>query len=179
MSRCGWIRRASASPPQPLTASGSQGSFAVPTRLVTSRRQSEIIACGLVGWWRSRADTNLRTILPLTRVVSYSGTMAPRKSKARSAPEAKLDLSGFRDVPEEKGLPLDRLSARLAARLGSGDDPYEPLGDASAPSSAAAIAIPPEPAHDGVEVTPRGILEAMLFVGGLKNEPLARPAWPS
>jgi segregation and condensation protein B len=87
-----------------------------------------------------------------------------------------LGLDAFRQPPEEAGLALEQLSAALAGMLDTGDDPY-------AAASAKAIApvdeaLPVEVADaaladDACEVTPRSILEAMLFVGSPGNEPLS------
>ena len=67
---------------------------------------------------------------------------------------------------------LDQLSAALAGMLGSGDDPYAaaPEPQPQAEADAAAVA---ESAHGACEITPRSILEAMLFVGSPANEPLS------
>lgn len=71
-------------------------------------------------------------------------------------PDEPLDLAGFQSAPDEHGMSLDDLGAAFAELLGRGDEPY------AAPS-----ATPAEnaPSDDDVEVTPRSILEAMLFVG--------------
>jgi segregation and condensation protein B len=72
------------------------------------------------------------------------------------------------------GLALDQLSAALAGMLG-GDDPY-----AAAPADAPTAIetgeeLPPRTADAllACEITPRSILEAMLFVGSPQNEPLS------
>lgn len=78
---------------------------------------------------------------------------------------------------QSAGLALDQLSAALAGMLGGGDDPYQ-----SAPKSASDAASD-EPADessssaaaddDACEITPRSILEAMLFVGSPAGELLS------
>lgn len=75
---------------------------------------------------------------------------------------------------ENAGLALDELSAALAGMLTRGEDPY------SAGSQEAAEDEPTAPetsraaeADDACEITPKSILEAMLFVGSPQNEPLA------
>jgi segregation and condensation protein B len=79
----------------------------------------------------------------------------------------------------DAGLSLDALNAAFAAMLSSGDDPYS----ATAPSAASANAdarVAPTPAElqadqthgDACEVTPRSILEAVLFVGNSDNQPI-------
>jgi segregation and condensation protein B len=76
------------------------------------------------------------------------------------------------------GLSLDQLSAAFAEMLGSGDDPYAP-----APPLDDDEPLPPDMASeqqsaaresqvDACEITPRSILEALLFVGSPDNAPL-------
>jgi len=82
---------------------------------------------------------------------------------------------------DEPGISLDQLSAAFAQMLATGDDPY------TAPAAASETTADPAPqlggfavdAHDAsdaaedvCELTPRSILEAMLFVGSPGNEPL-------
>ncbi|HUY89908.1 MAG TPA: SMC-Scp complex subunit ScpB [Pirellulales bacterium] len=83
------------------------------------------------------------------------------------------------------GLSLDDLSQAFAGMLGSGGDPYaEPQPDENEDEAAiieaAGLPIKPksrsvgeEPAADACEVSPRNILEAMLFVGNRDNTPLS------
>jgi segregation and condensation protein B len=87
-----------------------------------------------------------------------------------------LGLDAFRQPPEDAGLALEQLSAALTGMLETGDDPYAaasvkaivPLDDALSVE-----AVQPADADDACEVTPRSILEAMLFVGSPGNEPLS------
>jgi segregation and condensation protein B len=80
-----------------------------------------------------------------------------------------LDLSGLQR-PGEQGVSLEQLSGAFAGLLTTGTDPYDE------PNSAVDEAGQPlrGPAEQGepVEVCPRSILEAMLFVGHPTNEPL-------
>jgi segregation and condensation protein B len=88
-------------------------------------------------------------------------------------------LDAFRQVSENVGPSLAQLSAALAGMLDSGDDPYSaPAGapnqgpmaveSTSSVDESASMAA----ADDSCDVTPRSILEAMLFVGSPGNEPL-------
>lgn len=105
--------------------------------------------------------------------------MAKARSKAKSPERPNLGLEDFQ--PEEnQGLSLDQLSEAYAQLLDKGDDPYrDPSPPADLPEAlvAAAEPEPPEAAtgdsDDGCPVSPRSILEAMLFVGHPQNEPLA------
>jgi segregation and condensation protein B len=92
-----------------------------------------------------------------------------------------LELANFRQVPDGAGVPLDQLSAALTGVLGAGDDPYSPRvaaesslqPDRSKPATLGLDEVVPLGEADGpCEVTPRSILEAMLFVGSPTNEPL-------
>jgi segregation and condensation protein B len=99
--------------------------------------------------------------------------MADKKHpKGKPTPED-LGLEGFAKPDDDLGLSLEDLSEAYAQLIEGGADPYQPeeveedepdeehLGDQGAVSEA-------------VEVTPRNILEAMLFVGSSNNEPLSR-----
>lgn len=73
------------------------------------------------------------------------------------------------------GLALDQLSAALAGMLGGGDDPYAAAPVETPPAIDSGVELPARTADALVacEITPRSILEAMLFVGSPQNEPLA------
>lgn len=88
----------------------------------------------------------------------------------------------------DAGLSLDQLNQAFAEMLGGGADPYRPPpedapgGELPQASPAATLPAamergrpgePPEPPEDAAcEITPRSILEAMLFVGRPDNQPL-------
>ena len=85
------------------------------------------------------------------------------------------------DAGAEAGISLDQLSAAFAQMLGAGDDPYTTPGeaDSQAPEDApqlGGLSVDPQISNDVsadvCELTPRSILEAMLFVGSPGNEPL-------
>jgi segregation and condensation protein B len=79
-----------------------------------------------------------------------------------------FDKSPIRRASEGlgEGLSLDALTAGFAEIVSRGEDPYQPAAPAKQPSAAQS------PGEAGPEVTPRGIVEAMLFVGHPQNEPL-------
>jgi segregation and condensation protein B len=90
-----------------------------------------------------------------------------------------LALDTFRQQPLEAGLTLDDLNAAFAAMLSVGNDPYaaaapsaEPSAIAGAPSSSSAEPGPKASPDDACEVSPRRILEAVLFVGSADNQPI-------
>jgi len=91
-------------------------------------------------------------------------------------------LDGFRQPPQEQGLSLDQLSSAFAEMLGGGHDPYStpaeildldapPQGRSALPQTRPGQAVD-NAAEPRSEVTPRGVLEAMLFVGAPNNAPL-------
>lgn len=93
-----------------------------------------------------------------------------------------LGLDNFVE-PDDQGLSLNELSQAYAALLAQGSDPYpEETESAEAEDAASQLAAelaaqiePPAPertTEHPFEVTPRGILEAILFVGHPSGEPL-------
>jgi segregation and condensation protein B len=95
-----------------------------------------------------------------------------------------LGLDDFAE-PDDQGLSLDELGQAYAALLNKGSDPYSQAGEQ--PPGAAQLAEPvattlplavipdaviPDQDDECCEVTPRSILEAILFVGHPANEPL-------
>ena len=112
------------------------------------------------------------------------------KPRRRERPETQ-GVELYRLPPSsEHGLPLDELTQAYAQLIARGDDPYTPLPDPDAGPAAilddeleqgdepaegqADVAEPPDPAlpEAECEVSPRTILEAMLFVGHPENQPL-------
>lgn len=109
--------------------------------------------------------------------------MAKSSQPDPQPPDEALGLDAFRHKPEDEGLSLEQLSAAFAQMMGSGHDPYaaaaptapqgEPIGqaatrDADLEGEDADEATGEQPC----ELSPRSILEAMLFVGNPKNEPI-------
>lgn len=81
------------------------------------------------------------------------------------------------EQPLDRGLSLSDLSAAFAEMLAVGQDPYNESAPADG-STPTADEPPPSPVEavldaDPCPVTPRSILEAMLFVGNTDNQPLA------
>ncbi len=114
--------------------------------------------------------------------------MKPRRRKKQEP----LGLEEFKAPPsDEHGLPLDDLTQAYADLIARGDDPYAPLPDSDILPFASATEEDEdedeEPVEDELEageppaaadvdaaceVSPRTILEAMLFVGHPENQPL-------
>jgi segregation and condensation protein B len=94
-------------------------------------------------------------------------------------PLAPLDLPGVAQTGDE-GLSLDELSQAYAALLKKGSDPYPEgpsPGESAVTTDPASIAVDSTGAirgedEAGCEITPRSILEAILFVGHPTGEPL-------
>ena len=104
-----------------------------------------------------------------------------RAQKTEAAPASPdSSLSELQRAEPDRGLSLDQLNAAFAEMLDQGDDPYQPgEEDADVPQSddplaveVASIAAESNPDDDPCEITPKSILEAMLFVGGKNNSPL-------
>lgn len=90
--------------------------------------------------------------------------------------ESQLDLEHFRTQPEDHGLSLEELSTAYAELLNRGSSPYEEpeaTPEAAAPAEEPAATFDePQPADVGCDLTPKSILEAILFVGNTKNQPI-------
>ncbi len=91
----------------------------------------------------------------------------------RPAADESFGRSAFRQPAEDAGLSLDKLSAAFAEMLTGGDDPYQPAAEVPDPEGAVVEPAEDVASDDACEITPRTILEAMLFVGGMGGEPLA------
>lgn len=131
------------------------------------------------------------------RPLLYSRDMAVR-SKQQAPPEAAADDAasqplGLDDfaLPDDQGLSLDELSQAYAALLSKGADPYpDTTGDrpsdesgGESPDANGTATAEQQPADEPLavvrgaddascEITPRSILEAILFVGHPTGEPL-------
>jgi len=89
--------------------------------------------------------------------------------------------AGISRPPADQGISLDELGAAFARLIGSGHDPYEePAAVSDETEPAAGPPSMPDAAHprgddadDPCPITPRSILEAMLFVGDPENRPLS------
>jgi segregation and condensation protein B len=89
-----------------------------------------------------------------------------------------LGLEGFTE-PDDQGLSLNELSQAYAALLSQGSDPYPDAAEIEAVEDAvsqmAKVIEPPaaqQPAEPPFQVSPRSILEAILFVGHPSGESL-------
>lgn len=83
--------------------------------------------------------------------------------------------------PDDQGLSLDELSQAYADLLDGGDDPFAEASEPEEPTGVAAVVEKladekeeqqPEEQESYCEISPRSILEAMLFVGHPDNTPL-------
>ena len=98
---------------------------------------------------------------------------APSDRPPASGDAGGLGLEGFQHPPADRGLSLDDLSQAFAQMLGGGLDPYQPPpADDETGDLPEALVGEPEAAEPG-ELTPRSILEAMLFVGSADDRPLS------
>ena len=98
----------------------------------------------------------------------------PDHDEAQDAQD--LGLDGFRRPVEDQGLTLDELTGAFARMVDRGSDPYEPLPRSAVPGvpgdGDSVYAFEDSITGDECPVSPRTILEAMLFVGRSTNEPL-------
>jgi segregation and condensation protein B len=88
-----------------------------------------------------------------------------------------LGLDQFESA-DDHGLSLEELSRAYAELIGGGNDPYEASAEEMAEAAeeaqqpADALADEPPAGDDACELSPRSILEAILFVGHPGNRPL-------
>ena len=97
-----------------------------------------------------------------------------KKPAKSSETRDELGLNAFREPPEDDGLSLEKLSAAFAQMSGR-HDPYAPVAEEAltpALELAQEAAVEQSGGTATCDVTPRTILEAMLFVGDPKNEPI-------
>lgn len=98
-----------------------------------------------------------------------------RKKKKQEEP-ADLGLGDFQQIAPADGLSLDELGAAFARMVDEGSDPYEPLPVTPAPGSASAeiedLILDDAETSEDCPVSPRSILESMLFVGCPSGQPL-------
>jgi segregation and condensation protein B len=104
-----------------------------------------------------------------------------RSASRRANKDESLGINSFRQPREEEGLSLESIGQAFAEMLATGDDPYsspadadsDPLlavaNEAGAPTAAESATTA---ADAPCEISPRTILEAMLFVGTPDNQPL-------
>lgn len=85
-----------------------------------------------------------------------------------------LGLEQFGAIEDDRGISLDELSQAYAALIGKGDDPYEPPRKPP-PSGAEEVleSIESDAAEDSGRLCPKAIIEAVLFVGHPRNEPIS------
>jgi segregation and condensation protein B len=94
-------------------------------------------------------------------------TAAFKKMESQSQPRTESAAPS-----EDHGLSLDALTAGFAELVSTGQNPYEP---AAPPVPATSISQSSPTEDPGPEITPRSIVEAMLFVGHPENQPLSSP----
>lgn len=106
--------------------------------------------------------------------------MMEQRNSSRQAADSSQDLGleQFGAVPDDHGVSLDELSRAYADLIARGDDPYEaappkPVIPAEAVDIPQVDVLAEEPSdEEACAISPRSILEAMLFVGHPENRPL-------
>lgn len=102
----------------------------------------------------------------------------PRHSSGESQPDGDgrgLGLNQFEAVTDEQGISLDQLSQAYAQLLNKGEDPYEPpveTHESEIEQVLAEAAASDEDDDETCDLCPRSIVEAILFVGHPRNEPM-------
>jgi hypothetical protein len=105
-----------------------------------------------------------------------------RSASRRANKDESLGIDSFRQPREEEGLSLESIGQAFAEMLATGDDPYlsppdadsDPLlAAASETVATSATEVMSVAADASCALSPRTILEAMLFVGTPDNQPLA------
>jgi segregation and condensation protein B len=99
---------------------------------------------------------------------------APPGDAPGEVPEKDLGLDQFESVVDAPGISLDELSQAYAQLIGKGSDPYEPPSQTPATEAEKVVdqTESPEEATAG-ELCPKSIIEAILFVGHPRNEPMS------
>jgi segregation and condensation protein B len=95
-----------------------------------------------------------------------------------SSEPSDLGLGQFESVADDQGISLEELSRTYAQLMSKGEDPYElpsrTAGDEAGAAAVVAQQTEQQVAQDkGCPLSPRSILEAILFVGHPGNEPIS------
>jgi segregation and condensation protein B len=109
--------------------------------------------------------------------------LADRSLPSPQPASQNLGIGALNETPSDEGLSLDKLNQAFAEMLGGGYDPYSDapeteigaessVTEVRTPSVAVPSAAAPTDVDAACEITPRNILEAMLFVGNRENQPL-------
>ena len=106
--------------------------------------------------------------------------MNDRRSNEPDADSLEYALESFAERVGSEGFSLEQLSQAYAEALSRGEDPYAQTGPGETATAQGAAegplpdeAFEDEPGDELCEVTPRSIVEAMLFVGRPDNRPLS------
>jgi segregation and condensation protein B len=94
-----------------------------------------------------------------------------KRSKQPAASSPPLEV--LKQPASDVGISLDQLSAAFAEMVSSGDDPYGEKVDEQEADVEADDALQEADTDDACELSPRSILEAMLFVGSPTNQTLS------
>ena len=115
--------------------------------------------------------------MPADEVRAYSAHMVRSREPKPDPIPPLTGLPALAAQDESAGLALDQLTAALAGMLDSGDDPYAAAPDPQGTAARGVDAvdgqrIDDQRNDDACEITPRSILEALLFVGSPGDERL-------
>jgi segregation and condensation protein B len=94
--------------------------------------------------------------------------------QSHSDPDEDLGLEQFESVAGDQGISLDELSKAYAELIGKGDDPYErPRTEGATGVEQVGQGLDAPGDDEPYELCPKSIIEAILFVGHPRNEPIS------
>lgn len=121
---------------------------------------------------------------PIIRIVTLMKDEQKQNDQSVRTPRAvpmdpeQMGLSEFYRPEGDEGTSLDELSGAYAELIHAGDDPYSASTETEPSVVSAEAQVIPEPitvavsAEEEAELSPKSILEAMLFVGDPNGQPL-------
>ncbi len=99
---------------------------------------------------------------------------ADSDSRASNSRDDGFGLEQFETIADDQGISLDELSKAYAELIDKGDDPYEPPSNRQATGAEDIVEQIESADPDATcELGPTSIVEAILFVGHPRNEPLS------
>ncbi len=125
----------------------------------------------------SLTPANLRIVM-LMKDEQKQNDQPVRAPRAVPIDPEQMGLSEFYRPEDDEGTSLDELSGAYAELMHAGDDPYSASTESDSAVMPEEAPVIPEPisvavsAEQEAELSPRSILEAMLFVGDPNGQPL-------
>ena len=126
----------------------------------------------------SSLTASIIRIVTLMKDEQKQNDQSVRTPRAVPMDPEQMGLSEFYRPEGDEGTSLDELSGAYAELIHAGDDPYSASTETETSVVSAEAQMIPEPitvavsAEEEAELSPKSILEAMLFVGDPKGQPL-------